>query len=269
MKLWRWIKPFNFVLIAVICFVAFNEKPAHAEAIHSNSFLFEEALKKSKNAEFVEALTLWDQLLQDFPDDAVALSNRGNVRLALGDSSGAIEDQSRAMELLPFESDPHLNRGTAEEALQLWKEAEVDYNWILKRNPNDPSALYNLGNVRGSQGNWLEAKSLFAKASFAQPGFAMACSSKALANYQLGDFDQAESELRTLIRKYPMFADARAALSALLWQQGLFGEAESHWVAAFGLDSRYKYREWLINVRRWPPKPTQDLMSFLALDRSE
>ena len=54
-----------------------------------------------------------------------------------------------------------------------------------------------------------------------------------------------------MIRRYPLFADARAALSALLWQRGASGEAESHWAAASGLDNRYRDGEWLLQIRRW------------------
>ena len=72
--------------------------------------------------------------------------------------------------------------------------------------------------------------------------------------------------IRAIIKRYPMFADARAALSALLWREGLRGEAKSHWAAVAGLDSRYKSEDWLLNVRRWPPQPSKDLMSFLALE---
>ena len=123
-----------------------------------------------------------------------------------------------------------------------------------------------MGNVRGSQGDWTQAETLFKKASLAQTGFAMPRFSKALASYQLGQLDQAEVELRNLIRRYPMVADSRAALSALLWSKGSQGEAESHWAAAAGLDSRYRERDWLLKIRRWPPKPTNDLMAFLALE---
>ena len=63
------------------------------------------------------------------------------------------------------------------------------------------------------------------------------------------------------------FADARAALSGLLWHRGFAGEAESHWAAAAGLDQRYRQADWLREVRRWPPVPTQDLMAFLALEQ--
>ena len=88
-----------------------------------------------------------------------------------------------------------------------------------------------------------------------------------MADYQLGKIDQSEQELRKLIRKYPTFADARAALTALEWSKGKYGEAESNWVAAAGLDNRYKQSDWLSNNQGWPPLPINDLMAFLSLER--
>ena len=228
--------------------------------------LYGRALQASQSGDFVQALPLWNQVLELSPQDAAALSNRGNVRLALGDPDGAIADQTRSIELAPEELDPHLNRGTAEETLQDWAAAEADYLWILERDATDASALYNLGNVRGSTGDWDSARRLYEEAADARPGFAMARSSAALAAWQQQDLVWAEAELRKLIRRYPLFADARAALSGLLWQGGLSGEAESHWAAAAGLDTRYRQKEWLLDVRRWPPQPTQQLMAFLALE---
>jgi len=232
--------------------------------------LFDQALSASRDGDFAGALPLWNQVLELAPQDAAAWSNRGNVQLALGDPAAAIADQSHAMELDPDNPDPHLNRGTAEEALQQWDAAEADYRWILERDaaagrPLDASALYNLGNVQGSRGHWPEARASFQAAADARPGFAMARSSAALAAFQLGELPAAETELRNLIRRYPLFADARAGLTALLWRRGASGEAESHWAAASGLDPRYRQPEWLLQIRRWPPEPVQALVDFLAL----
>ena len=231
--------------------------------------LFDTALSASRQGDFARALPLWDQVLELAPDDAAAWSNRGNVQLALGDPEAAIADQDRAIALDPVSADPHLNRGTAEEALQRWDAAAADYRWILERHPEagEPraSALYNLGNVLGSQGDWPAARSSFVAAADARPGFAMARSSAALSAFELGELDAAERELRALIRRHPLFADARAALTALLWRQGSRGEAESHWAAASGLDPRYRQEEWLLSVRRWPPVPIEALQQFLAL----
>jgi tetratricopeptide (TPR) repeat protein len=234
--------------------------------------LFDQALTASRSGRFGDALPLWNQVLERAPGDAAAWSNRGNVQLALGDPLAAIADQDRAMELDPDSADPHLNRGTAEEALARWDAAEADYRWILDHavpgeaeDGSRASALYNLGNVQGSRGDWSAARASFAAASLARPGFAMARSSEALAAFQLDDFDAAERQLRALIRRYPLFADARAGLTALLWQRGARGEAESHWVSASGLDPRYRDPEWLRSTRRWPPGPVNALQQFLSL----
>ena len=169
------------------------------------------------------------------------------------------------MALDPQSVDPHLNRGVAEEALSRWQAAADDYRWILERNPEDASALYNLGNVEGSRDDWAAARRCFEAAALARPGFALARSSAALAAFQLGDPEAAEVELRNLIRRHPLFADARAALTAVLWQRGARGEAESNWAAASGLDPRYRQQDWLRQIRRWPPLPVEALNQFLAL----
>ena len=252
--------------VLILLSIVFVFVPFASQAKELPKFLFEKALQESKDGDFIQAEKDWNLFLNDYPDDAAALSNRGNIRLALGDPQGAIRDQSKAIEISPEDLDPYLNRGIAEEALKLWQEASNDYNYILKKNPTDVSALYNLGNVMGSIDNWIEAKRLFSQAASSNNGIAMARSSEALAIYQLGDFELAEKKIRILIRKYPLFADARAALSALLWRKGFTGEAESNWAAAAGLDIRYREKDWLLNIRRWPPNPTNDLIAFLAFE---
>ncbi len=259
----RKIKNILFLIPLLLVFIS---KPFPIQAKVSSQILFEKALQESREGDFIEANKDWNLFINQNPEDAAALSNRGNILLALGDPEAAIRDQTKAIEISPDDLDPYVNRGIAQEALKHWKDAADDYNWVLKQNPDNSSALYNLANVMGSMGNWIEAERLFHKASSARTGFAMARSSEALSIYQLGNLDLAEERIRLLIRKYPLFADARAALSAMLWRKGFIGEAESNWAAAAGLDIRYREKDWLLNVRRWPPNPTNDLIAFLALE---
>ena len=256
----------NLRVVKVLVLVVFVLLPFTSQAKELPKFLFDKALQESKNGDFIQAEKDWSLFLNDNPDDAAALSNRGNILLALGDPKAAIRDQTKAIEISPEDLDPYINRGIAEEALKLWEDARKDYNYVLTNNPKDASALYNLANVMGSMDNWNEAKRLFSQAASSNNGIAMARSSEALAIYQLGDFELAEKKIRLLIRKYPLFADARAALSALLWRKGFTGEAESNWAAAAGLDIRYREKNWLLNIRRWPPNPTNDLIAFLAFE---
>tara|TARA_B100000886_G_scaffold196919_1_gene135730 strand:- start:411 stop:1199 length:789 start_codon:yes stop_codon:yes gene_type:complete len=243
----------NFLYIAPCYSLSFREE------------YFKNALDLSSAGKFNLALQEWNRYLNTYPDDAPGFSNRGNVKLVIGDVEGSIDDQNKAISLNPNEIDPYINRGIAEETLGLWSQAKKDYMFVIAKDSKNFSALYNLANVEGSTSQWKEARDLFSKAAFYNPGFAMARSSMALADYQLGSIDASEEELKKLIRRYPTFADARAALTALNWLKGESGKAESNWIAVTELDPRYSDEEWLIKVRRWPPKPTKDLMRFLDL----
>ena len=268
MKTFIYMQRIFYFLLTVFLFFLISFQPALALDEQDFSRIYQKALMSSRDGDFLNAFDYWDQLLKIRPDDPLILTNHGNTLLALGDAKGAIRDQTRAIELLPEEFDPRLNRGIAEENLHQWEKAENDYKWILQRDSNNSSALYNLGNVKIAQGNWKESETLFQKASLSTADFAIATSSRALALYQLGDLDEAELELRKLIRRHPMFADARASMTAILWAKGSYGEAESYWASASGLDARYRDSDWLLNIRRWPPQPVDDLMHFLNLEQS-
>jgi len=252
----------NFSIVVLLLLVL-NISPTYA--LDSRELLFREALDFSSVGEFNRALDKWNYYLETYPDDPAALSNRGNVKLVVGDPKGSITDQNRAIELNPNELDPYINRGIAHESLGLWLQAKEDYLYVISQDQENFSALYNLANVEGSLNDWEKARSLYYQAAQYNPGFAMARSSEALANYQLGNFEASENELRKLIRRYPTFADARAALTALQWSKGKSGEAESNWIAAVELDPRYAQEDWLLEVRRWPPNPVEDLMKFISI----
>ena len=234
-------------------------------ALNSREDAFKRALDLSSIGKFDVALQEWNIYLESYPDDAAAYSNRGNVKLVIGDIEGSIADQDIAIGLNPEELDPYINRGIAEEASGLWLLAKNDYIFVISKDSKNFSAMYNLANVEGSLSNWERSRDLFSKAAEFNPGFAMARSSLALVEYQLGNIDDSEKELKKLIRRYPTFADARAALTALNWSRGFLGKAESNWIAVTELDPRYSDEEWLIKIRRWPPQPTKDLMSFIDL----
>jgi len=256
------MKNFFFISVFLILFLLINP----AFPLEDREVLFKDALSASSIGQFEISLDKWNLYLEKFPNDAAALSNRGNVKLVVGDPKGAIKDQNNAIALDGNELDPYINRGIAKESLGLWLEAKDDYSLVISRDKDNFSAMYNLANVEGSLNNWETARNLYDNAAKTNPGFAMARSSLALADYELGNFDKSEKELRKLIRRYPTFVDARAALTALTWSKGNYGEAESNWVAVKELDPRYAEEDWLLEVRRWPPAPVRDLMKFIALN---
>ena len=76
-------------------------------SLSSRENLFNNALNLSSSGDFNLALKQWNNYLEIFPDDAAALSNRGNIKLVIGDPEGAINDQDKAIDLDPDEVDPY------------------------------------------------------------------------------------------------------------------------------------------------------------------
>ena len=133
-----------FILIFIF-FNIFYIAPCYASS--SREDLFKNALDLSSSGQFNLALQEWNQYLDYYPDDAQGLSNRGNVRLVIGDVKGSIDDQNKSISLNPSEIDPYINRGIAEEALSLWSQAKKDYIFVISQDSENFSALYNLANV--------------------------------------------------------------------------------------------------------------------------
>ena len=180
-----------FIFVNITCVA-----PCYSSSLRED--LFKNALDLSSGGKFNLALQEWNQYLETYPDDAAGFSNRGNVRLVMGDIKGSIDDQNKAISLNPVEIDPYINRGIAEEALGLWSQAKKDYMFVISKDSKNFSALYNLGNVEGSLSQWKIARDFFSKAALYNPGFAMARSSMALADFQLGNIDESEKELKNL-----------------------------------------------------------------------
>ena len=95
----------------LICFLINILYVSPSYSLSSQEDLFKNALNLSSSGEFNLALKQWNKYLELFPDDAAALSNRGNIRLVIGDPEVAIDDQDKAIDLDPDELDPYINRG--------------------------------------------------------------------------------------------------------------------------------------------------------------
>ena len=84
----------NIRLATVLILLSVVFVPFSSEAKLLPKILFEKALQESNNGDFIQAEKDWSFYLNNNPNDAAALSNRGNIRLALGDAEGAIRDQT-------------------------------------------------------------------------------------------------------------------------------------------------------------------------------
>ena len=137
---------------------------------------------------------------------------------------GSIEDQDKAIDLDPDEVDPYINRGIAEESLGLWLKAKKIILYVISKENDNFSALYNYGNVEGSLSHCKVQEIYFSKLQNQILVLLWQDQVMALSDYQLGNMEASEKQLKKLIRRYPTFADARAALTALNWSKGILAK---------------------------------------------
>ncbi len=126
-------------------------------------------------------------------------------------------------------------------------EAERLYRILMKSDPTDASAPFNLGNLLRASARNVEAEAALRVATCADPTFADAW-------YNLGDLldEQGRSEagiecLRTTLRVAPDYADAMFNLALMLQRNNRDAEAADYWRRYLASD---RQSEWAARARR-------------------
>ncbi len=92
------------------------------------------------------SLDICDSALRDemltATDMAATYVNRGIVRSASGDISGAIKDYDRALSINPQLAEAFANRGTALMRQTRYEQALTELNQALSLKPKDPGSVY-------------------------------------------------------------------------------------------------------------------------------
>jgi tetratricopeptide (TPR) repeat protein len=135
---------------------------------------------------------------------------------------------------------------SAEEAGDI-AEAERLYRILMKSDPTDASAPFNLGNLLRASARSVEAEAAFRAATRTDPTFADAW-------YNLGDLldEQGRVEaaiecLRTALRVAPDYADAMFNLALLLQRTNQYSEAANYWRSYLASDGQ---SDWASRARR-------------------
>jgi tetratricopeptide (TPR) repeat protein len=126
-------------------------------------------------------------------------------------------------------------------------EAERLYRLLMKTDPTDASAPFNLGNMLRAASRTVEAEAALRAATRANPAFAEAW-------YNLADLldDQGRSEaavecLRKALVVAPDYIDAMFNLALVLQRKGVYAEAADYWRQFLASD---RASEWAARARR-------------------
>jgi len=100
-----------------------------------------------------DSITLWTHQLRYDPNFGPAYNSRGAARQDSGDSTGAIEDCSRSIELNPSSAEPYLNRGLARAHLGRLDLALADFDKAISLDPLPIDGWHNRGLTRFRNGD--------------------------------------------------------------------------------------------------------------------
>ncbi|XP_024534367.1 small glutamine-rich tetratricopeptide repeat-containing protein alpha-like isoform X1 [Selaginella moellendorffii] len=225
-----------------------------------------EAIRAAVSGDFDYAEALFSELLSEDDTNASVWSNRGNVRVSLKKYQQALEDYTKAVILAPGAPVPLLNRAIANEALGNYGDAIADCEAAIKIDPREYAAWYNLGNVDVRVKNYAAAASAYERAATLAPGIAGYRFKQALVLFQLDQVQAAKKLLQGLVRKYPNYAEAHAALAALLWKEGNRSQAEDQFNQAGVQNPNFSDARWIGSSLEWPPAVVDAMDKFLEIN---
>jgi tetratricopeptide (TPR) repeat protein len=135
---------------------------------------------------------------------------------------------------------------SAEEAGDI-AEAERLYRILMKSDPTDASAPFNLGNLLRADGRNVEAEAALRAATRVDPTFADAWYNLSDLLDEQGRVQAAAECLRTTLRVAPDYADAMFNLALLLQRTNQYAEAAGYWRRYLASDCQ---SEWAARARR-------------------
>ena len=126
-------------------------------------------------------------------------------------------------------------------------EAERLYRLLMKTDPTDASAPFNLGNMLRASNRAVEAEAALRAATRANPTFAEAWYNLADLLDDQGRLEGAIECLRKALVVLPDYTDAIFNLALLLQRKGTYPEAADYWRRYLAAD---RASEWAARARR-------------------
>jgi len=127
------------------------------------------AITVSRAAIWKDSLSLWNDVLERYPDASAALINRGNAWQENGDMSKAIADYSMAILSEPGAADAYLNRGLAYYKQENTVQALSDITRAVELGVNDAETYNSRGLLRATMGSFEDARDDFLLATELAP----------------------------------------------------------------------------------------------------
>lgn len=196
-------------------------------------------LLEAQREGYVEALSLFDRILDFNPQSVDALVARGDALSMLGRPHDALATYERALAVDSDLAMVHYNRGVILQKLGKHEQALASYDKALELEPNDADALTNRGNALFDLRRFDQALASYERALAVKPGFAEALNNRGNALRELNRLEEALTSCNQALAVKPEFAEAHNNLGNVLENLGRLDEAIASFRRALVLEPAF------------------------------
>lgn len=148
-------------------------------------------------------ITLWSDVLDQFPDTPIAYNNRGSKYMEIGELRLALDDLNQAVHLNPKYKDAYFNRALLYTETGQYERAISDLSTIIGLDSSHLEAYNNRGFVHFRKNNLTEAISDFTQALKIDPSYMQARLNRAQCHIQLRNYRNAYEDVAFILKAHP------------------------------------------------------------------
>lgn len=193
------------------------------------------ALQHHAQGRLQEAENIYRQILQNAPDQPVALHYLGVIFHQRGDHDTAVDLIAKALAVKPDFAEAHCNLALALQQLGRGEEAVASYGRAILIEPNFAAAHCNLGVALHALERQEEAVESYNRALALKPDYAEALSNRGNVLTDLGRLEDALDSLQRALDLNPNYAKALNNLGNVLRLQGHLEKAAESYAKALTL----------------------------------
>jgi hypothetical protein len=183
-----------------------------------------------------EGVRFLEKSLEINPDQPSVFSNRGIGLASLGRLNEAVYCYDQAILLKPDYANAYNNRGIALRAMGRYDEALSSYDSAVNCKPDYPEAYYNLGNILQDIGRKEEAEASYSQAIMHAPGYVQAYDNRGNVLKALGRLEEALADYDHAISLAPGYAQVYGNRGNVLKDLGRLDEALGSYDRAITID---------------------------------
>lgn len=185
------------------------------------------------------SLALWNDVLRQFPDQVLALNNRGQAYAATKDYRRALADYNRAAVLDSMYGVTFFNRAGLFYDTRDYRRALDDYDRALRRDANRAAIYAGRGRAYFQLGRTAEAAADYERALKINPALADVHNDRGILYFGSGDYARALQAYNRCLALDPDHAPAYANRADLYFLQGNTRRAIADYTRSIAVDPAY------------------------------